>query len=389
MAKSKRSVNPADAMRKAQRKRELKKNKEIRKTAREATLAKKDTGHLQSEISKLEALAEQRGALEPPLNAKLKKLRDEMSRIEKAKKDTAKPLSKAQEALEARRRQQQESESAESRKLVFDAKSGKFVPVKGKDADKDAQGASHDEDEDDSGSEDDSDLESDDELAIEGMDVVEDEETEELPASGAADAVAPPLQGKGSDIDEDDDAQDAEIPLPADSDEDIDIPLPPGPPPHQPFRDQLPSVRPPPPPPPRSAAHYPRPPRPYGMAPYQHAPTYSARPPPPPPPRPYGARPYHRPPPRPLPPAHAAALAASASVSAAPVMTPPRPNAAISKETSATATISAEPQLRDLQKELVGFVPAALRRKQTKAKQQDQLPKGARADKVNLAPDVE
>ena len=41
-------------------------------------------------------------------------------------------LCRAQEALEARRRQQQESESAESRKLVFDAKSGKFVPVKGK-----------------------------------------------------------------------------------------------------------------------------------------------------------------------------------------------------------------------------------------------------------------
>ncbi|KAI8335633.1 hypothetical protein EDC96DRAFT_524609 [Choanephora cucurbitarum] len=29
-------------------------------------------------------------------------------------------------------------------------------------------------------------------------------------------------------------------------------------------------------------------------------------------------------------------------------------------------TISAEPQLRDLQKELLGFVPAAIRRKQVK-----------------------
>lgn len=56
--------------------------------------------------------------------------------------------------------------------------------------------------------------------------------------------------------------------------------------------------------------------------------------------------------------------------------------------TPATATISAEPQLRDLQKELLGFVPAALRRKQAMAKKVASLPKGARPN-INPAPSLE
>lgn len=71
-----------------------------------------------------------------------------------------------------------------------------------------------------------------------------------------------------------------------------------------------------------------------------------------------------------------------------PVVSPPQQPIANS-ETSKTATISAEPQLRDLQKELVGFVPAALRRKQAQAKKTELLPKGARPNEINLAPDVE
>ncbi|KAI9030851.1 hypothetical protein CLU79DRAFT_358671 [Phycomyces nitens] len=52
------------------------------------------------------------------------------------------------------------------------------------------------------------------------------------------------------------------------------------------------------------------------------------------------------------------------------------------------ATISAEPQLRNLQKELLGFVPAALRRKQAASRKTASLPKGARPN-INAAPEVD
>lgn len=58
------------------------------------------------------------------------------------------------------------------------------------------------------------------------------------------------------------------------------------------------------------------------------------------------------------------------------------------REQIAAATISAEPQLRDLQKELLGFVPAAVRRKQAAQKKTAALPKGAKPV-INAAPDVE
>jgi WW domain-binding protein 11 len=56
--------------------------------------------------------------------------------------------------------------------------------------------------------------------------------------------------------------------------------------------------------------------------------------------------------------------------------------------TAVAPTISAEPQLRDLQKELLGFVPAALRRKQTQAKKHASLPKEARPT-INAAPSID
>ncbi|ORX52472.1 hypothetical protein DM01DRAFT_1336846 [Hesseltinella vesiculosa] len=355
MAKSKRSVNPADAARKAQRKRELKKNKEIRKAAREASLAKKDTSPLVSEINRLQA-QERHGALDPTANARLKKLKDDLARIEKAKKETTQPMSKVQEALEARLQKQQEAE--ESRKLVFDPKSGKFVPAKKKDAsERSGDNGEHGDSDELSGddSESDSSWESDQDMnMIEGMDVEETQSSE-----------APPRDSDQAHHSQDDND---DIPLPeapVDSDEDIDIPLPPGPPPHQPFKDQLPSM---PVPPPQSVPMH-RPPPPPRMPPFRPPPTH------------YHAmhQPWPRPPVRP------------SYQYQPPIATQPPPfvQPTISKEASTTATISAEPQLRDLQKELVTFVPAALRRKQAKAKQMESLPKGARADNINLAPDVE
>lgn len=52
---------------------------------------------------------------------------------------------------------------------------------------------------------------------------------------------------------------------------------------------------------------------------------------------------------------------------------------------ASTPVISAEPQLRDLEKETLAFVPAAIRRKQNAASKKASLPKEARPD-INAAP---
>ncbi|KAF1801983.1 WW domain binding protein 11-domain-containing protein [Mucor lusitanicus] len=97
MGKSKRSMNPADALRKQQRKRELKKNKEDRKRVRESALAKKDVGKVRQEISRLEHLAN---------------------------------IGHAQAAYAARMQEQEKKHEGEARKLVYDPKRGAFVPAK-------------------------------------------------------------------------------------------------------------------------------------------------------------------------------------------------------------------------------------------------------------------
>ncbi|KAI9488604.1 hypothetical protein BDB00DRAFT_772239 [Zychaea mexicana] len=96
MAKSKRAINPADALRKKQRKRELKKNKEDRKRARELALSKRDTAQIKGDIQRLE--------------------------------NQGKYLLNAQAALAERQKKQQQQQ--ESRKMVYDPKTNKFVPVK-------------------------------------------------------------------------------------------------------------------------------------------------------------------------------------------------------------------------------------------------------------------
>lgn len=55
---------------------------------------------------------------------------------------------------------------------------------------------------------------------------------------------------------------------------------------------------------------------------------------------------------------------------------------------SATVTISAAPQVRDLQKELVGFVPAAVRKRKLQAGKKGTIPKVARPT-INAAPDMD
>ncbi|KAG9088373.1 hypothetical protein FRC06_002057 [Ceratobasidium sp. 370] len=84
MAKGK-NLNPADAHRKAQRAKELKKNKENRAKARETATLKKDTSGVEAEIQELENLGEAK--LDQKQVARLKELRAEVERVRKIKQD--------------------------------------------------------------------------------------------------------------------------------------------------------------------------------------------------------------------------------------------------------------------------------------------------------------
>ncbi|KAG8219613.1 WW domain binding protein 11-domain-containing protein [Butyriboletus roseoflavus] len=85
MAKGK-NLNPADAYRKAQRKKELKKNKTERAKARDFALVKKDTRDLEDEIKKLEGSAE----LSASDKSRLTNLKNELSKIMEKKDEYVK-----------------------------------------------------------------------------------------------------------------------------------------------------------------------------------------------------------------------------------------------------------------------------------------------------------
>ncbi|KAF8167480.1 hypothetical protein B0H34DRAFT_682014 [Crassisporium funariophilum] len=74
---AKKNLNPADAFRKAQRKKELKKNKNDRSKARDFALVKKDTSDLELAIREFEASRDDPG--------KLAELKDELDKINKKK----------------------------------------------------------------------------------------------------------------------------------------------------------------------------------------------------------------------------------------------------------------------------------------------------------------
>lgn len=98
MAKGK-NLNPADAFRKAQRKKELKKNKTGRAKARDFALVKKDTRELEEEIEKLDGKPDASAAEK----ARLAELKDELEKVNKKKEDYV-------------------AEHPEHRKLVFRAR---------------------------------------------------------------------------------------------------------------------------------------------------------------------------------------------------------------------------------------------------------------------------
>ncbi|KAG5716469.1 Protein saf1 [Termitomyces sp. T112] len=76
---AKKSLNPADSYRKAQRKKELKKNKAERSKARDLALVKKDTWDLEDEIQKLEE------AKDPKEQERLAELKAELEKINRKK----------------------------------------------------------------------------------------------------------------------------------------------------------------------------------------------------------------------------------------------------------------------------------------------------------------
>ncbi|KAI7869142.1 WW domain binding protein 11-domain-containing protein [Spinellus fusiger] len=414
MGKAKRSINPADAARKAQRKRELKKNKDDRKRARENALSKRDTGRTKQEITRLETLARQ-NQLDKSGQARLTSLREDVEKIEKAKKSQG--LTGATAALAARQKQQQQQQ--ETRKLVFDPKSGAFIPAKIKKRSSEQAGYDGQEGEDSmsseadsgsgsgSGSGSDSDEESDSDSDSDGEDV--------------GDVDIPMPEGPPPSLTTKDSKQDNAT----DNESDEDIPLPPGPPPPRPFQAQFqpfqghhhglplllpPSVPLPFLPPPHAyygMPHYPppmmMPPPSTGKPNYYHSMHSSSRS--------HDAstrgrpsRTHHQyvrarqidPMLRDIQPAEETEDALEAlertlleedNVSSTAYSLPPAHSASPAVY-APTATISAEPQLRDLQKELLGFVPAALRRKQAASNKAASLPKGARPT-INAAPEVE
>lgn len=349
-------MNPADALRKQQRKRELKKNKEARKTQRESVLAKKDIGKVRQDIARLEHLAAS-GQLDKTNQTRLEELKIEAKKIEKAKKATE--LTGAQAAYAARMQENEKKSEKDARKLVFDPKSGKFVPAKKKDSAKTTQ--SDDDSDSDSDSEDDSDEDSDMEDSDEDIAIPEGD----VPAKKIL----------------------------TESDDEYEIPLPPGPPPPRAFDQQFTPIQ--------AAQQRIPPPPPPGPPPFRGPfPVYTpgGRIPPPPPPMPhqiYQPMMGMAPPPPPPPQYHHASRPFTAPVhyqqppsAAATVSAEPTTSASVTAAASVAPTISAEPQLRDLQKELIGFVPAALRRKQAAANKIASLPKGARPN-INAAPSLD
>ncbi|GAA5838551.1 hypothetical protein JCM3766R1_006008 [Sporobolomyces carnicolor] len=397
------SSNPVDAHRKAQRAKELKKNKQNRSKAKEISTVKKDTRPLEQEIRQLSS----KGNLSKQDKDQLASLRAEVSRINKAKTEYVEAHPEHRKFVFPERPSEQSDTAGpgdepvglydKNGRLKHPERSVYYDPVFN------PYGA-----------------------PPPGMPYREKPEfimqrlgiptPEEL-------AAFHPIVPEGSDGESDDDgSDDDDIEMPAgpppasadaqsgglegsesDSDDDDDIPLPPGPPPPKAYEEPAASSR----------VHIPRPSQPRPRAqpppPFPHA--LPARPAflPPPPNAPTGPRNPHQLPSRPAPPPQhmsdpmslgdagpqrAFQQGATQSTSIGPQFPPPPPQnsatisagpspflpigvPAAATAASSSATISAAPQLRDLKKEATAFLPAAMRKKQQAAK--------AKLDRVGLS----
>ncbi|KAJ6541821.1 mRNA biogenesis factor-domain-containing protein [Mycena capillaripes] len=387
MAKGK-NLNPADAHRKALRKKELKKNKAERSKTRDFALVKKDTTDLEEEVERLEFATEAK----------------DKARLVEAKAELEKIYQKKEEYLK---------EHPEQRRLVY----------RKKDASK-----------------------PDEEIVLPKRNFFDKNGLPRHPERSIyydpvmnPFGVAPPgmpyqerarLPGEVYSDDSDDDDDDVvmpEGPPPEGDDEDDsddDIPMPEGPPPGQPASSlppAPPSLPPHPPPaglpmappgslPPRpSNAPLPPPPPGYSLPPRPPGfpgasfppgfPTIGGIPPPPPnfpnfppqgfPPPPPGFYPVRNPSSIQDPLSHIPhqtfqghRAAAHAPLPPKPASLPPKPVAAVADANLISATVFAAPELRDFKKEATAFVPSNVKRKKAAGAP------GAASSRVNAAPSL-
>lgn len=81
------TLNPTDKFRKDQRRKELKKNKEKRALVRDNGLIRKDVTQIQSQLQKINSVAEKTGKLDKAAKVKKRKLETQMAEVIKRKKD--------------------------------------------------------------------------------------------------------------------------------------------------------------------------------------------------------------------------------------------------------------------------------------------------------------
>ncbi|GAA6049787.1 hypothetical protein JCM3770_002161 [Rhodotorula araucariae] len=392
--------NPVDAHRKAQRKAELKKNKQKREQQREVSTVKTDTRPIEAEIRQLNQKAQQ-GPLNKTDKDELARLRADLARITKAKKEYVEKHPEHRKFVFPERAPDPSELAAASdepaglydrngrlkhpeRSIYFDpvfnpygapppgmpyrekpeyamARFGGPTPEEMAAFQPVVQAASDDEDSSEDANDDDDDI--------------------VMPAG-------PPPTGEAAGEDSSDD-----------SDDSMDIPLPPGPPPPRPGAEPIKTT---------SRVAIPRPSRPTAStffpppAPHALPPRPAFQPPPPPHAHPHPHAPRNprlpaRPPPvgahmadplnaaggpqrafqegrpaagavQPIGPMQPSApgpapASASASAEVQPGPSPFLPLVGAGGNAASGATISAAPQLRDLKKEATAFVPTAMRRK--------------------------
>ncbi|KAH7886011.1 WW domain binding protein 11-domain-containing protein [Phlebopus sp. FC_14] len=120
MAKGK-NLNPADAYRKAQRKKELKKNRAERSKARDFALVKKDTRDIEDEIETLEAISEPSASQK----SRLTDLKAELAKVMQKKEEYVKEHPEQRKLVYRARREekpgdQNEAPPAEQKRKLFD-----------------------------------------------------------------------------------------------------------------------------------------------------------------------------------------------------------------------------------------------------------------------------
>ncbi|KAF9654117.1 hypothetical protein BDM02DRAFT_3177050 [Thelephora ganbajun] len=398
MAKGK-AANPADAYRKAQRKKEIKKNKAERQKNRDFALVKKDTTEIEEEIEQLEK-KETPSATE---QARLKELKADLEKVNKKKEEWVEEHPEHRKLVFKPKRRPQDEETRPpssigptSRNLFkknglprHPERSIYYDPVMNPYG-----------------------------LPPPGMPYME----KPLPPEGS----------KGQEQDNSDSDDDIVMPEgpppgveeePVDSDD--DIPMPEGPPPskeqgfsshvrpvvllsQQPLPPAIPPypvpsmypiplpptgfIPPPPPPqfippPPLGFPGIPPPPPGFAVVPYPTPPVPGLPPLPPGfpiPPMPYSNTPVPMPPPPPGFFPRKRPGSGQDPLSTIPHRTlqghpslPPKPGSVKSDAISSSATVSAEPELRDLRKESTAFMPTSVKRKKAPA-----------TPKVNAAPSV-